>query len=122
MKPDMNKKPRTRKLARKRKIGKERKQKINKGRKKKIEELRKSNKDLVDYDLVGDGNVAIVHYTSAETFKWTGPDNERGWKTGDIYKGFARWSDVLVKEDGKWLCIGGHRDRSQSAKGLIKLN
>ena len=46
MKPDMNKKPRTRKLARKRKIGKERKQKINKGRKKKIEELRKSNKDL----------------------------------------------------------------------------
>ena len=86
------------------------------------EESKEMEIDLVDYDLVGDGNVAIVHYTSAETFKWTGPDNERGWKTGDIYKGFARWSDVLVKEDGKWLCIGGHRDRSQSAKGLIKIN
>ena len=86
------------------------------------EESQEIEIDMVDYNLIGDGNVAIVHYTSTETFKWTGPDNQRGWKTGDIYKGFARWSDVLVKEDGKWLCIGGHRDRSQSSAGLIKLN
>ncbi|WKK67018.1 nuclear transport factor 2 family protein [Lutimonas zeaxanthinifaciens] len=86
------------------------------------EESQEMEIEMVDYNLIGDGNVAIVHYTSAETFKWTGPDNQRGWKTGDIYKGFARWSDILVKEDGKWLCIGGHRDRSQSAAGLIKLN
>ncbi len=86
------------------------------------EESQEMEIEMVDYNLIEDGNVAIVHYTSTETFKWTGPDNQRGWKTGDIYKGFARWSDILVKEDGKWLCIGGHRDRSQSAAGLIKLN
>ena len=78
--------------------------------------------EMVDFDLMGSGNVALVHYTSIEKFKWTGSENQMGWKAGDIYKGFARWSDVLVKKDGKWLCIGGHRDRSQSARGLIKLN
>jgi hypothetical protein len=33
-----------------------------------------------------------------------------------------RWSDVMVIEDGKWQCIGGHRDMSQPAGELIKLN
>ncbi|TXG36974.1 hypothetical protein [Seonamhaeicola maritimus] len=86
------------------------------------EESQEMEINLIDYDLMGDGNVALVHYTATETFKWIGPDNQRGWKTGDIYKGILRWSDVMVKEDGKWLCIGGHRDLSQPAAKLIKLN
>ncbi len=65
--------------------------------------------------------MTVVHYTSAETFKWTRPENERGWKTGDIYKGFVRWGVVFVKEDGKWLCIGGHLGRSQSTAETIQL-
>jgi hypothetical protein len=86
------------------------------------EESQEMEITLVDYDILGDGNVALVHYTAAETFKWIGPDNERGWKTGDVYKGMLRWSDVLVKENGKWLCIGGHRDLSRPEREPIKLN
>ncbi len=86
------------------------------------EESREMEINLIDYDLLGDGNVALVHYIAVETFKWIGPDNPRGWKTGDIYKGILRWSDVMVKEDGMWLCIGGHRDLSQPATELIKIN
>lgn len=89
---------------------------------KKGEESQEVEIKLVDYDILGDGNVAFVHFTATETFKWIGPDNERGWKTGDIYKGPLRWSDVLVKENGTWLCIGGHRDFSQPAAKLVKLN
>ena len=86
------------------------------------EESQEMEINIVDFDQLGDGNVALVHYIATETFKWIGPDNQRGWKTGDIYKGILRWSDVMVKEEGKWLCIGGHRDLSQPAAELIKLN
>ncbi len=77
---------------------------------------------IVDYDILGDGNVAIVHFTSLETFKWIGDETPDGKKPGDIYSGVARWSDVLVKEGDRWLCIGGHRDHSGSEKGLEKIN
>ncbi len=77
---------------------------------------------LVDYDLLGDGSVALVHYEAIEKFKWIGPENEMGWKPGDIYKGNLRWSDVMVKENGKWLCIGGHRDLSKPERFPEKLN
>ena len=86
------------------------------------EESQEMEINLVDYDILGDRNVALVHYTASETFKWIGPDNERGWKTGDVYKGMLRWSDVLVKENGKWLCIGGHRDLSRPERLAIKIN
>jgi hypothetical protein len=86
------------------------------------EESQEMEIKLIDYYLIGDGNAALVHYTATETFKWIGPDNHRGWKTGDVYKGMLRWSDVMVIEDGKWQCIGGHRDMSQPAGELIKLN
>ena len=89
---------------------------------KKGEESQEMEINLVDYDILGGGNVALVHYTATETFKWIGPDNERGWKTGDVYKGMLRWSDVLVKENGKWLCIGGHRDLSRPERLAIKIN
>ena len=89
---------------------------------KKSEESQEMEINLVDFDILGEGNVALVHYTATETFKWIGPENERGWKTGDVYKGRLRWSDVLVKENGKWLCIGGHRDLSRPEKLAIKIN
>ena len=78
--------------------------------------------ELVDYYILGDGNVAIVHYKSKESFRWIGPDIPPYLESNSDYEGVARWSDVMVRENDKWFCIGGHRDRSQSPNSLIKLN
>lgn len=60
------------------------------------------------------GEMAIAHFISTESFLWTGEarTNDDGEKVerGNVEKVVMRWSDVMVKENGKWLYAGGHRD------------
>ena len=61
------------------------------------------------------GNVAIAHYLIDEEWEWSGDDgvNDDGIsvRKGQVMHGNLRFSDVYVKEDGRWLYIGGHRDK-----------
>ena len=69
------------------------------------------------------GDAAIVHFTSNEKFEWIGTESNSGRQAGDIYDdAILRWSEVLIKENGKWLCIGGHRDLSRPEKRPKKIN
>ena len=81
----------------------------------------KDNEQVIDLDLepveitfYNGGRTAIVHFISTESFLWIGQEetNTTG-KTigrGSVQTSTMRWSDVMVKEDGKWLYVGGHRD------------
>ena len=77
--------------------------------------------ELEDFDILENGKVAIVHFLTKESFKWIGADVPPYIYADSLYEGVNRWSDVMLKENGEWLCIGGHRDRSQSPKTLTKL-
>lgn len=91
-------------------------------RMKKREESHEMEIKLVDYNILGDGSVALVHFTTLETFKYIDSDFPPYFEKDSTYQGVARWSDVLVKENDKWLVIGGHRDRSQSPESLNKIS
>ena len=61
------------------------------------------------------GNFAAVHYISRETVRFTAeapPVLEGRVKAGETFEWPIRWSDYLVKEEGRWLFIGGSRDGS----------
>lgn len=66
--------------------------------------------------ILDDGNLAIVHYTIDEDYKWIGEEKttEDGItiRKGQIIKGELRFSDIYLKEDNEWLYIGGHRDKA----------
>ncbi len=51
------------------------------------------------------GNFAYVHYyytTLSET-----KDGKRDWEKG-------KWTDILMKKDGKWIMVGDHGGRNSS--------
>ena len=78
---------------------------------------------LEDIKISPLGDAAIVHFTSNEKFEWIGSETDSGWQTGDIYDdAILRWSEMLVYQDDKWLCVGGHRDLSFPAKRPEKIN
>ena len=76
------------------------------------------------FNILGNGDAAVVHFISKETFQWIGPSQlsiyGEEMKKDSVYVGTLRWSDVLVKENETWLCIGGHRDKSQLKNSLSK--
>jgi hypothetical protein len=84
-------------------------------------DMMKSEEQLVDLELepveimlYNNGNMAIAHFVSTESFVWTGDqktdDKGRRIERGSLQTVIMRWSDVMVKEDGRWLYVGGHRD------------
>jgi len=46
------------------------------------------------------GNVAVVLYIS----DW----RERNTQTGEVTRGTTNWTEVWVKEDGRWQCLTDH--------------
>ncbi|MEK6153544.1 hypothetical protein WIW50_09800 [Flavobacteriaceae bacterium 3-367] len=91
---------------------------------KKNEEVIEMELEPIEFTIMGNGETAIVHFVSKETFKWIGPSEPSIYgeymEKDSIYTGTLRWSDVLVKVNGKWQCIGGHRDKSQLKNSLSK--
>ncbi len=73
-------------------------------------------------EILDDGKTAIAHYTHTETFTYHGEDMPDGRTKGDTFKGTLRWSDFMVKENDKWLVLGGHRDMSMPEGQLVKVN
>ncbi|MBC2839722.1 DUF4440 domain-containing protein [Robiginitalea sp. SC105] len=71
--------------------------------------------------LSNDGRSAIAHYTHTETFIYQGEDKPDGRTKGNTFKGTLRWSDFMIKENEKWLVIGGHRDMSMPEGKLIQV-
>ena len=69
----------------------------------------------------GNGDIAVAHFISTESYLWIGPEetNARGEavERGSAHTVSMRWSDVMVKEDGKWLYVGGHRDGGTLPEG-----
>jgi ketosteroid isomerase-like protein len=51
------------------------------------------------------GNVAFVHYFYSQTYK----DSEGKEKNSS-----GRWTDILMKDGGKWLMIGDHGGETSS--------
>jgi ketosteroid isomerase-like protein len=45
------------------------------------------------------GNFAFVHYVYSEIYEMN---------DGKINEGKGRWTDILMKKDGKWLLVGAH--------------
>lgn len=76
----------------------------------------------VAIEIMTDGQSAIAHYTHTETFTYHGEDMPDGRSKGNTYTGTLRWSDFMVKENGKWLVIGGHRDMSMPEGRLVQVN
>jgi hypothetical protein len=83
----------------------------------------KNNEQVISMELepeeiqfFGDGSFALAHFITTETFLWTGnsktDDQGRVFERGSVHTVKMRWSDVMVKEEGRWLCAGGHRDFS----------
>lgn len=81
----------------------------------------KADEQVIDMELEPveirfycNGEMAIAHFISTESLLWTGNarTNNDGGKVerGNVEKVVMRWSDVMVKEDGQWLYVGGHRD------------
>lgn len=70
----------------------------------------------VEIQFFGDGSLALVHFISTESYLWTGPtktdDQGKVFERGSVHTVSMRWSDVMVNEEGRWLCAGGHRDYS----------
>ena len=68
----------------------------------------------VDIQFYCDGKMAIVHFISTESYLWIGQEETTPagevLGRGSAHTSTMRWSDVMVKEDGKWLYVGGHRD------------
>jgi hypothetical protein len=73
-------------------------------------------------EILDDGRTAIAHYTHTETFNYHGEDMPDGRTKGNTFKGTLRWSDFMVKENEKWLVIGGHRDMSMPEGKLIQVD
>ncbi|WP_373395852.1 hypothetical protein V8V91_14870 [Algoriphagus halophilus] len=73
-------------------------------------------------EILDGGNSAIAHYTHTESFRYNGEDKEDGRKKGSVFKGTLRWSDFMVKENDKWLVLGGHRDMTFPEGNLVQLN
>jgi ketosteroid isomerase-like protein len=65
-------------------------------------------------EVYAGGSVAIAHYVMMETLEWTAETQRRAsgrlMEKGRVYRVPARFSDVYVKEDGRWLYVGGYRD------------
>lgn len=76
----------------------------------------------IEIQILDDGKSAIAHYTHAETFTYYGEDMPDGPTKGNTFRGTLRWSDFMVKENGKWLVIGGHRDMSMPEGKLVQVN
>ena len=92
-------------------------------------EIMKSEEDCLEMEItpiaieiLDDGKSAIAHYTHTETFTYNGEDMPDGRTKGNTFRGTLRWSDFMVKKDGKWLVIGGHRDMSMPEGRLIQVN
>lgn len=68
----------------------------------------------VAIEVYADGSVAVAHYVMMETLEWTGETRQRAsgrlMEKGRVYDVPARFSDVYVKEDDRWLYVGGYRD------------
>jgi hypothetical protein len=84
-------------------------------------EMMKNDEQVVDMTLEPveikfycDGDMAIVHFLSTESYLWTGTsksdDDGELIERGSVLTTTMRWSDVMVREKGKWLYVGGHRD------------
>jgi hypothetical protein len=78
--------------------------------------------DPVEIKILDGGKSAIAHYTHTETFTYHGEDMPDGRTKGNTFTGTLRWSDFMVKENGKWLVIGGHRDMSIPEGKLVQVN
>jgi len=57
------------------------------------------------------GDFAYVHYTYSQLIK----NNESGKKTPSS----GIWTDILMKENGKWMLIGDHGGRTSGDKNNI---
>ncbi len=60
------------------------------------------------------GSVAIAHYLINEEWVWTGEDSVVEGvvvQKGQMMQGSLRFSDVWVNQGGRWLYVGGHRDK-----------
>ena len=84
-------------------------------------EMMKNDEQVIDMELEPveikfycDGDMAIAHFLSTESFLWTGAsktnDDGEFIERGSVLTTTMRWSDVMVRENGKWLYVGGHRD------------
>ncbi|MDC6406143.1 MULTISPECIES: nuclear transport factor 2 family protein [Maribacter] len=76
----------------------------------------------IEIEILDSGKSAIAHYTHTETFTYYGEDTPDGLTKGNTFRGTLRWSDFMVKENGKWLVIGGHRDMSMPEGKLVQVN
>lgn len=76
----------------------------------------------IEIEILDGGKSAIAHYTHTETFTYYGEDLPDGPTKGNTFRGTLRWSDFMVKENGKWLVIGGHRDMSMPEGKLVQVN
>lgn len=56
-----------------------------------------------------DQDAAVAHFVTRETIRWIGNATEEH-EPGDVFTVVLRWSEFLVKRDGRWLTVGGHRD------------
>jgi len=54
---------------------------------------------LIPATIWVNGNFAYVHYYY--TILGEGKDGKREWEKG-------RWTDILMKKDGKWIMVGDH--------------
>ena len=83
--------------------------------------MMKNDEQVIDMELEPveikfycDGDMAIAHFLSTESFLWTGAsktnDDGEFIERGSVLTTTMRWSDVMVRENGKWLYVGGHRD------------
>jgi ketosteroid isomerase-like protein len=65
-------------------------------------------------EVYADGTAAIAHYVMLEMVEWTAETQRRAsgrlMEKGRKYRVPARFSDVYVKEDDRWLYAGGYRD------------
>lgn len=73
-------------------------------------------------EVFNNGKCAIAHYTHTEIFRYHGANMPDGRSDGNIYKGTLRWSDFLIRENGRWLVIGGHRDMSMPEGKLRQID
>lgn len=88
---------------------------------KKQEECLEMKITPIAIEVLDGGKSAIAHYTHTESFRYHGEDKPDGRKKGNIFKGTLRWSDFMVKENDKWLVLGGHRDMTKPEGKLVQL-
>lgn len=77
------------------------------------EEIVSMSVDPVAIEVFGDA--AVAHYVTTEELIWTGDPEQIGdadLGPGDEFDARLRWSDFWIKQNGRWMVVGGHRDKT----------